>query len=160
MASSTVYTGIPRSVSRRSLISLTLMVVAVVGLVIDAYVHLKLASDYDANRTQQLSQGLLFRLEAALSIAAAVALIGWPRRYTALTVAGVAGSALLVLLVYRYFDIKALGPIPSMYEPIWFAEKAWSGIGELAALLAAGVLALVLPGRLLPARAHRASAAA
>ena len=60
---------------------LTLIVAA--GLAIDAYVHLDLASTYDVVKTSTLSQGDLFRVEAALAIVAGVALLVRPRRYTA-----------------------------------------------------------------------------
>jgi hypothetical protein len=58
----------------------------------------------------------------------------------------VAGSALLVVLVYRYRDVGQLGPIPSMYEPIWDTKKTVSAFAEGAALLAAVRLILVFPG--------------
>jgi hypothetical protein len=41
------------------------------------------------------------------------------------------------VLLYRYVDVPALGPIPSMYEPLWFPEKTLSAVAEAVATLAA-----------------------
>lgn len=45
-------------------------------------------------------------------------------------------------MLYRYVDVPAIGPIPAMYEPIWYFEKALSaaatGIG--AAVAGAGLM--------------------
>jgi len=43
---------------------------------------------------------------------AALALLLRPRRYTALIAAMVAGAGVTALVIYRYYDIKAFGPIP------------------------------------------------
>ena len=89
------------------------------GLAIDAFVHLDLASTYEPVRTSVLSQADLFRAEAVVAVLAALLLLVRLRRYSAAIAAVVAGSALAVLLVYRYVDLGPLGPIPSMYEPVW-----------------------------------------
>ncbi|MDQ2837900.1 MAG: hypothetical protein M3Y42_05835 [Actinomycetota bacterium] len=134
-----------RARSRRGL-RFALLAAVVAGLAVDAYVHFDLAMNYDQNKTGTLSQGELFRFEAVIAILAALAILIRPSRLVAALVALVAGSALVVLLLYRYVDISAIGPIPSMYEPIWFAEKSWSGVGEAVALLGSlGLLAM--PGR-------------
>ncbi len=47
-------------------------------------------------------------------------------------------SALVGVVLYCYVPVPQLGPIPSMYEPIWFPEKTLSAGAEgLGALLAA-----------------------
>ncbi|MEO9110456.1 MAG: hypothetical protein ABI368_09575 [Jatrophihabitantaceae bacterium] len=120
-----------------------LTAIAVVGLGVDAYVHLDLAPTYDAIKTSTLSQGELFRAEAVVSIVAAIAIAIRPRRYTALLAFIVAASALAVLLIYRYVDVQAIGPIPSMYEPSWYPEKACAGYAEgIAAAASATLLAV------------------
>ena len=118
-------------------------IIAAAGLAVDAYVHLDLAMNYDQNKTGTLSQGTLFRVEAATAIVVAILVLLRPRRDTAVLVVAVAGSALAALLIYRYIDVKAFGPFPSMYEPIWFAEKNWSGVGEAVAVLAGAGLFLM-----------------
>ncbi|MCW2524819.1 MAG: hypothetical protein JWO63_3154 [Frankiales bacterium] len=118
------------------------------GLAIDAYVHLDLASNYAPVKTSVLSQATLFRVEAAVAIVAAVAVLIRPRRVTALIAFAVAASALAVLLAYRYWDIGSIGPIPSMYEPVWFLKKTVSAWAEGGAAIAAlAVLATTWPGK-------------
>ena len=125
-------------------VKIALIVIVVAGLAIEAYVHFNLASNYELIKTSRLSQADLFRVEGAVAIVAAVLLVIRPRRYTAGIAAVVAGSALLVLLLYRYNDIGQLGPIPSMYEPIWYTKKTVAAFAEGAALIAAVVLLFVL----------------
>lgn len=122
----------------------SLILVTLAGLVVDAYVHFDLASTYDNNATSTLSQGDLFRVEAVLAIVAAAALLVRPRRYTAALAALVAGGGAILLLVYRYADIGAFGPIPSMYEPIWFHEKTFTFVAQAVAGLTALALVALL----------------
>jgi hypothetical protein len=123
-----------------------LIAIVVVGLALDAYVHLDLASDYDPVKTDTLSQGDLFRAQSAVAILAALLLLVRPRRWTAAFAALVAGSALAAVLLYRYVDIGQIGPIPSMYEATWYTEKTNSAIAEGVAFVAAVVL-VFLPWR-------------
>ncbi len=55
-----------------------LILVVVAGLAIDAFVHLDLASSNDTVKSSALTQGDLFRAEAALAIIAALALVVRP----------------------------------------------------------------------------------
>jgi hypothetical protein len=119
-----------------------LTAVVVVGLGYDAYVHFDLAASYDAVKTSTLSQGDLFRVEGAAAALAALLVLVRPRRYTVLFAFLVAAAGFAAVLVYRYIDIKGLGPVPSMYEPAWFPEKIHSAYAEgIAALAAAALLA-------------------
>jgi hypothetical protein len=34
------------------------------------------------------------------------------------------------VLLYRYVDVGAIGPVPNMYEPVWFGEKLHSAYAE------------------------------
>lgn len=114
-----------------------LRLVVVVGLVIDAIVHLQLAGTYDLAAPAGIGEGNLFRIEAvaALLVAAAVLLTGSRYAYAAgfLT----AGGGLLLLIVYRYFEVPAFGPIPSMYEPLWFGKKTFTAVAQGIAAVAA-----------------------
>lgn len=49
----------------------------------------------------------------------------------------VAASAVGALVLYYYVDMGALGPLPDMYEPVWYMEKTVSLAGEGGAALAA-----------------------
>ena len=115
-----------------------LIAVVVIGLGIDAYVHLDLAGPYDGVKSSVLTQGDLFRVEAALAIVAALALAIRPRRYTALLAFVVSAGGLAAVLVYGYVNVGAIGPLPNMYDPLWYPEKtrsAWAeGIAAAAAL--------------------------
>lgn len=110
----------------------TIRAVIAAGLVIDAYVHLDLASVY-AEGGGTINEGVLFRAEAvaALLAAAAVAVIG--RRVCYLAGLAVAASALIVMLVARYVDVGQLGPFPDPYDPVWFPEKLLAAFAEGAA---------------------------
>jgi hypothetical protein len=114
-------------------------VVAAGGLGYDAYAHLDLAANFDANRAL-ISQGMLFRVEAALAILAALLVALIQHRAAALYAVLIAGSALGAVLLYRYVDVGTLGPLPDMYEPSWYPEKTYSAIAEAAAILAAALL--------------------
>lgn len=117
-----------------------LSVIVAAGLAVDAYVHFDLASNYDVIKTSTLSQGDLFRAEGVVAILAAVAILARPRRYTAAIAFAVAASGLTALLVYRYDNIGAIGPVPGMYEPVWFARKTVAAIAEAVATASALLL--------------------
>ena len=142
------------------MVTVLLIVVAAAGLAVDGVVHLDLASTYAPVRTSVLSEADLFRAQGVVAVVAALLLIGRPRRYSTVIAAVVAGSALAVLLVYRYYDVGRLGPIPSMYEPVWYGEKTLAAIAEGAALVAAVVLVTVLTGRSASTGPHIGAAAA
>ncbi len=125
-------------------------IVAAAGLVVDAYIHLDLASNYDPVATSTLSQGDLFRAEAAVAIVAALALLVRVRFYTAAAAFVVAASALAAVLVYRYQDIGSIGPIPSMYEPVWFTEKSIAAIAEAVSAVASASLLIRVKSRAAP----------
>lgn len=127
----------------RSAVRIALIAIVVVGLAIDAYVHFHLASAFKHNKTSTLSETDLFRAEASVAIIAAVALLIRPHRYTAAFAFLVAAAGTAAVVVYRYVNIPAIGPIPRMYDPYWIpAEKTLSLIAEAVAALAA--LALVM----------------
>ncbi len=120
------------------------------GLGVDAWVHARLASGYDANRRAGgLSQGDLFRAEAV--VAAAVALLVLVVVLRRAAVAGlvvavlaflVSASALGALLLSVYREVGAIGPLPDMFEPFWFPDKTLAAVAE--GIAAAAGLALVV----------------
>jgi hypothetical protein len=114
---------------RRSRASAVLAVLTALGLLYDAKVHLHLAGDYDAIGST-VTQGWLFRIEAVVAIAVALALL-ISDRWAVWAAAGLTGLAGVgAVLLYRYVDVGAIGPIPNMYEPVWFAEKLRSAYAE------------------------------
>jgi len=129
---------------------LALRAVTAGSLVVDAAVHLQLASRYDANTAGALSQGDLFRLEAVAAVLAAalVAATGlWVAWLLALVVAG---SALGAVLLYGSVDVGPLGPLPDMYEPVWYGQKLVVAAAETVGTVTAGtgLLLTLRPGRL------------
>jgi hypothetical protein len=126
--------------------SLALRFLAAVGLVVDAVIHLRLAGQYDPVTSGTISQGGLFRLEAVAAILAAVLMVAMRRRATDLFALSVAAGGVVAVLLYRYVEVGAIGPIPSMYEPIWYAEKTLSLAAQVVAAAAAAAV-LVLSAR-------------
>ncbi|HWA65412.1 MAG TPA: hypothetical protein VG899_03465 [Mycobacteriales bacterium] len=118
-------------------IDIVLRLLAAAGLVVDAVVHLNFASRYDPIGGT-LSQGDVFRIESAVALLVAAALLVGPWRQASYLVAFlVAASAFGGVMLYRYVDVGALGPIPNMYEPVWFGQKTLSAYAEAAAAVAA-----------------------
>jgi hypothetical protein len=117
----------------------TARVLAAAGLAVDAYVHADLAPQYDAvNAT--ISQGDLFRIEAAISALAALVVLVW-RRFPGDAFAWlVAAGGFALLMIYRYVDVGKWGPFPDMYEPVWFTEKWVAAVAQLVTVVAAGLL--------------------
>ena len=119
---------------------LVLRVLVAGALAVSAYVHADLAAVYDGVGAP-ISQGNLFRIDAAAaSLAALVVLMVGRRAGFGLALVVAAGS-LGAILLYRYVDVGQLGPLPNMYEPAWFPEKSAAAVAEAAAMvLAAGGL--------------------
>ena len=131
-----------------------LTAIVVTGLGVDAFVHFHLASAFEHNKTSTLRGADLFHLEAVAAVIAATALLVRPRRYTAAFASLVAAAGTAAVVVYRYVDVGAFGPIPNMYDPYWAPpEKMLSAWAEGAAALAA--LALLVMFHL---RTRRAAA--
>lgn len=127
----------------------------VVALVIDAVVHIRLASNYQLAAPGGIGGGTLFRLQAAAAVAAAIYLLIRGSR-VAYAVAGlVALSAFVAVVLYRYVDVPAIGPIPPMYEPFWYFEKSLSAIAEGIGVLLAGCGILLTSRRPKPAAGPR-----
>jgi hypothetical protein len=133
-------------------VGLRLLVAA--GLAVDAFVHFDLASTYDSVGAS-ITQGTLFRIAAAAAVLTAllVLLIGRMAVYVAAFL--VAISALAAVLIYQWADIGAVGPLPDMYEPVWYPEKTISALGEA---VAAGAAALLVAHRFRVGHAVRRSA--
>lgn len=117
--------------------ALRLLVAA--ALAIDGIVHLQLASYYQIAAPGGISQGNLFRIEAAAAILAAVYVLlrGSRPAYAAALIVAAGGVA--AVLLYRYVNIPAFGPFPVMYEPVWFFQKSLSAVAEAAGAVLAAV---------------------
>ena len=121
-----------------------LRILAALGLAVDAGIHAKLAGQYDAV-TASISEGTLFRVEAGAAALAVVLVLAWRKRPGDLFAVLTALAGLAAILVYRYVDLGAFGPLPDMYEPIWSSDKTWALIGQAVAVLT--LVPLLIPGR-------------
>jgi hypothetical protein len=135
-----------------------LRVATATALGIDALVHWQNASAYDAVRAT-ISQGDLFRVEAAVAVVVGLLVLVRPRPSSWLVRLLAGASALAAVLLYRYVDVGSLGPLPDMYENTWQVPgKLLSAYAEAAAVVLAGLGLLThrkRPGtqRLLPVAA-------
>ena len=121
-----------------------LSVLTAAGLVIDAYVHLTVAGDYAFVKTDVVSQATLFRVEGGVAIAAAVIVLIRPSRLTSLIALVVGAAGVAAVLAYTEFDPGRIGPLPDMYEPVWFTKKTVSLIAEAGATVSAAALLALL----------------
>lgn len=123
----------------RDVVGLVLCLLVAAGLIIDAVVHLHLAPGYQLAQPAGIGQGNLFRLESVVALLSAAYLL-WKRSSLAFAIAAVVGfSALAAVLLTYFVMLPSIGPIPGMFEPVWFFEKALSAVAEAAV----GVLAVI-----------------
>ncbi len=114
--------------AREVQIGLRLLTAAALG--VDAVIHLQLASNYQLAAPGGIGQGNLFRIEAAAAIVAGLFVLIRGTRIAFAAAFLVAASAFGAVLLYRYVHVPAFGPIPSMYEPLWFTKKAVAAVAE------------------------------
>jgi hypothetical protein len=130
------------STTRPAVASWTLRVATAAALGVDAAVHWRNAPAYDAVKAT-ITQGQLFRAEAAAAIVVGLLVLIRPRTSSWAAALLVAGSALGAVLLYRYVDVGALGPLPDMYENTWQVSgkllSAWAE-GAAVVLAALGLL--------------------
>jgi hypothetical protein len=123
----------------RPIASWVLRVGTAAALGIDAVVHARNASAYDAVKAT-FTEGTLFRVEAGAAAPAGLLVLLWPRRGSLVAALLVGASALGAVLLYRYVDVGSLGPLPDMYENTWQVPgKLLSASAEAAAVVLAGL---------------------
>lgn len=138
------------------LIAATLRLIAAAALAIDAYVHADLVDRYARNQSGGLSQGQLFQIEAGVAALAALLILLFGRRLVWALVLVVSASALAAVMISTNYDIGAIGPIPDMYEPVWYGEKVFAAVAEAVAVGVAVIALIAAPWlRRRPARAPR-----
>ena len=126
-------------------LELTVRLVAAVALAVVAGVHLHLAAGYMAIG-DLVTQGDLFRVQAAVAAVVALALLARPTRVVWLLATAVGLASLLAVVVTVYVAVPAVGPFPRVFEPVWYAEKVVGAAAAAAASLA-GLAGLRLTGR-------------
>ena len=101
------------------------------ALLVSGVVHAVLVSRYQAVG-DQITQGQLFAVQAALvTVVAGWLLIRDSATAWVLGLLVTAGSLAAVLVTY-YVSVPAVGPLPSLYEPLWFPSKVASAVAESA----------------------------
>lgn len=127
-------------------VTIALRLITAAGLSYQSYVHFNLAAAYDAQRSDLVSQGDLFRVEGVAAALAAALVLGVRRWWPALLAAVVAGGGLAAVVLYRYVDVGPVLGLPRMYEPVWYGEKTRSAVAEAIAAAAALALLAALGG--------------
>lgn len=112
---------------------LVVRLVVVLGLAVDAYVHLRLAPLMELAAPGGIGGGNLFRMQAAFAGLVALLLLVLPRWWTYGLAVVAALSALGPALLYHFVEVPAIGPIPSMHDPLWSREKVVSIVAEALA---------------------------
>jgi len=118
---------------------MALRVCTALALFIDAGVHIHLAPGYQAGNSAGIGQGNLFLLESAAAVLAALYVLLRGSRAAYGTALIISLSAFAAVVIYRYVNIPAFGPIPAMYDPVWFFEKSLSAVAEAAGAILAGI---------------------
>ncbi|WP_235781422.1 hypothetical protein [Sinomonas notoginsengisoli] len=122
------------------------------ALGVEAVVHFQLSPGYQGAAPDGIGQGNLFITEASAAVIAGLYILLRGSRPAWLLALAVTGGGLAALLLYRYVDIPAFGPLPAMYEPVWYPEKTLTAWAEAGGVLLAGT-ALTLHRRMpLPRR--------
>lgn len=99
-------------------------------LVVDAVIHFRLAPGYQLANPGGIGQGNLFYLESAVAVIVAAYVVIRGSRLAYLAALIVAGSALAAVVLSTAVALPAIGPIPAMYEPVWYFEKTLSAVAE------------------------------
>ncbi|WP_294568178.1 hypothetical protein [uncultured Arthrobacter sp.] len=116
---------------------LVLRALVAVGLTVSAVIHFELAPGFQQAAPGGIGGGNLFRIQAVLAVLAALYVLIRGHLPAYLVAAALALSALAAVLLYRYVQVPAIGPIPSLYEPVWYAKKTLTAVAEGAAGLSA-----------------------
>ena len=116
---------------------------------VSAYVHLDLARGPWVAEGEVTLAGL-FVADAVTAVAAGLWVLVRPTRPAWAAALLVALASLLALLVSTYARVPGPGPLPVLYEPVWYGEKVAAAVAAGVAVLgsAAGLVAtLVARGR-------------
>ncbi|MBW8173391.1 hypothetical protein K0651_10080 [Ornithinimicrobium sp. Arc0846-15] len=139
-----------RSVDYRSPTSkleLLVRALVVLALAVDALIHFRLAGNFSLAVPGGIAGGTLFRLQAGAAILAGIFLAVRGSRGAYALAGLVLLSAFVAVMLYRYVDVPAIGPIPAMYEPIWYFEKSLSAVATGLGAVLAGAGLLLQRGR-------------
>ncbi len=119
-----------------------------IALLINAWVHFRLAEPFDAITGTLVSQGDLFRIQAVVNVLVAILVLVLARWWTGAIAALVAGGglALILITVAVPLDLSAIG-LPVIFEPSWYTDKVLAAVTQAIALIGGAIIALALPRR-------------
>lgn len=129
----------PGGEGRNKPLMIALRILVAAGLITSAVIHFQLAPGFQQAAPGGIGGGNLFRIQAVVAILAAAYVLVRGSRAAYAIAAVVALSALAAVVLYRYVQVPPLGPIPSMYEPVWYAKKTLTAVSEALA----GILAII-----------------
>ena len=126
------------------MVRIALRVLAAAALGVSAYVHLHLAHRYAYPGT--ISGTTLFRVQGVTAIVVGVLLLVTGHRWAWAAAAVVGLASFGAVMLYRYVDVGAIGPLPNMNDATWkpSPDKMLSAIVE-AALPVLWAIHLVVP---------------
>jgi hypothetical protein len=108
---------------------IVLRVLAAAALGISSYVHLHLAHLYNYPGT--ITGTELFRAQGIVAAVVAVALLLTGNRWVWLAAVAIGLASFGAVMLYRYVDVGAIGPLPNMNDATWQpTEKLVSAIAE------------------------------
>ena len=116
-----------------------LRAVVAAGLGVSAYVHLDLAPTYDGIG-EQITVGDLFWAQGVVAALAAVAVLVLRRRLAVALAVAVALASTAAVVTSVYVRIPAVGPLPELYEPVWYADKTVSAVATAIATVVGAFL--------------------
>jgi len=140
-----VVSGVSRAetlTGRLSVAEVALRLLGAAALAISSYVHLHGAHHY-TSLGNTITQADLFYAQGAIAAAVALWVLVTGHRLAWVAVALVGAASFAAVMVYRYVNVGAIGPLPNMYSPSWepSPDKLMSAYAEAAALIVA-VIAL------------------
>ena len=121
---------------RSNAIDIALRVLAAAALGVSSYVHLHLAH-YFAHLGSTITMGQLFIVQGIVAAAVAVWLLVTGMRLAWWAAAVMGAASFAAVMVYRYVDVGAIGPLPNMYDATWqpSPDKVLSAIAEAAVVV-------------------------
>jgi hypothetical protein len=117
------------------MVHITLRVLAAAALAVSAYVHLHLAHRYAYPGT--INGTDLFRAQGVTAAVVAAVLVVTGHRWAWLAAAALGLASFAAVMLYRYVDVGAIGPLPNMYDATWrpSPDKLLSAVAEAAVAL-------------------------
>jgi len=114
------------------MMQLVLRVLAAAALGVSAYVHLHLADMHAYPGT--INGTDLFRAQGVVAAVVGVVLLVSGHRWAWVAAALVGLASFGAVMLYRYVDVGAIGPLPNMYDATWSPspDKLLSALVEIA----------------------------